>query len=459
MHAELSKAVIKHDAKEGVAILMEVNTGAIKSISNLTNKDGVVSEVRNTAVGASTEPGSTFKLATVLALMEDSLADLDTKVDLNGGKWKFYGIDMKDSDMHGRGEVTMKKAFSISSNVGIARLAHENYNKDWESRLRFRKALSGLGLDDPLGIEIEGEGLPNIKHPKKDKKRWYGTTVPWMSHGYEIAITPLQMLNLYNTVANNGKMMKPYLVSDIIKENGTVKHIKPKVLKSSIARTETIVKAQEMLRDVVLNGTARNIQSNTVAFAGKTGTTRVNYNNKQEYAKYNASFCGYFPADKPLYSLMVVLYEPKVSYYGSAVAAPVFKAIGEKTMAWRHEMTTPMNAAGPGSVVLKNNTPEATAGFKRDFKEIFEFTGIGYKDKTENTWVEVDPFESKMLIEEADVNETKVPDVRGMGARDALFVLENLGLKVAMHGRGKVVKQTVKPGKSLKSQRIEIYLN
>jgi cell division protein FtsI (penicillin-binding protein 3) len=457
-HTELADAVINYDAREGVAILMEVKTGAIKAISNLTNYDGVVHEVRNTAVGSSTEPGSTFKLASVLALMEDSLADLDTKVDLNGGKWKFYDRTMRDSDIHGKGEVTMKTAFAISSNVGIARLAHRYYNQDWEGRKLYREKLSQFGLDMPLGIEIEGEGKPNVKDPVKDRKRWYGTTIPWMSHGYEISMTPLQMLNLYNTVANNGKMMKPYLVSDIIREDGKVKHIKPKVLKSSIARPDVIQRAREMLEEVVLTGTAKHLNSGQVNFAGKTGTTRVNYVNKDEYAKYNASFCGYFPADDPLYSLIVVLYAPKKAYYGSAVAGPVFKSIAEKTMAWRHEITTPINMPGE-ETVLKNNTPEGTAGYKEDFKKIFEYTEIRYKDKTDKPWVEVDPFESKMLIEEASVSKTKVPDVRGMGARDAMFVLENLGMKVAMHGRGKVVRQTIRPGTKLNKQSIEIYLN
>ncbi len=459
MHTELLNAVDKSGASEGVAILMEVKTGAIKAISNLTNNNGTIQEVRNTALGASSEPGSTFKLATVLALLEDSLADLDTKVDLNGGTWKFYDRTMRDSERHHRNEVTMKTAFAISSNVGIARLAHSNYNQSIEGRIKYIKKLRQFGLGDKLGIEIEGEGRAYIKDPIKDKKDWYGTTIPWMSHGYEISITPLQMLNFYNSVANGGTMVKPYLVSEIINEDGSVKVIEPKIIKQSIARPDAIAKAQEMLREVVLDGTAKNLKSSLVTMAGKTGTTVTNYANKQEYDKYNASFAGYFPADEPLYSMIVVIYDPKGSYYGSAVAAPVFRNIAEKTMAWRHEKADPMNMVASEHGVLDNNTPEGTSGFKADFERIFEFVGISYKNKTDKPWVEVDPFESKMLIEDKEVSTTKIPDVRGMGARDALYVLENLGLKVAMHGRGKVSRQTILPGTKVRSQSIEIYLN
>lgn len=459
MHTELVKAIDKSEAMEGVAILMEVKTGAIKAISNLTNNNGSIQEVRNVAVGASTEPGSTFKIATVLALLEDSLADLDTKVDLNGGIWKFYDRTMRDSERHHRNEVTLKTAFAISSNVGIARLAHDNYNKSLEGKKRYIEKLNQFGLGEKLGIEIEGEGKPSIKDPVKDKKTWYGTTIPWMSHGYEISITPLQMLNFYNSIANNGTMVKPYLVSEIINEDGSIKEIRPKVVKQSIARPDAIAKAQEVLREVVLTGTAKKMNSSLVSMAGKTGTTVTNYADKQEYSKYNASFAGYFPAEDPLYSMIVVIYDPKGSYYGSAVAAPVFKTIAEKTMAWRHEMADPINLAASDHGKLTNNTPEGTSGYKADFEKIFDFAGIGYKNKTDNIWVDVDPFESKMLIEDKKVIENKVPDVRGMGARDALYVLENLGLQVAMHGRGKVSRQTIKPGTKLQSQSIEIYLN
>ncbi len=456
MHTELVKAMDKTEAQKGVAVLMEVKTGAIKAISNLTNLDGRYKEVRNIAIGNSSEPGSTFKLATMLALFQDSLADLDTKVDLNGGRYKFYDRVMKDSERHGRGEVTLKKAFSISSNVGVARLAHRYYNNSTESKKKFVDRLKDFGLSNPLNVEIEGEGKPFIKDPIVDKNKWYGTTIPWMSHGYEISLTPLQMLNFYNSVANNGKMVRPYLVSEIIKEDGSVKEIKPQILSESIARPEAISKAQELLRDVVLNGTARNINSKTVTISGKTGTTRVNYANKSEYAKYNASFAGYFPAENPKYSMIVVLYSPKGAYYGSAVAAPVFKAIAEKTMAWRHEMTPAINTEHH---FVDNNTPESTAGYKQDFEQIFDYIGLDYKDKTEKPWVKVDPFESKMLIEDKKLKDEMVPDVRGMGARDAMYVLENLGLQVALHGRGKVIKQTIRPGTKLKNQSIEIYLD
>ncbi|MBK8700643.1 MAG: transpeptidase family protein [Saprospiraceae bacterium] len=457
VHAELEKQLIKSQAASGTAILMEVKTGAIKAISNLTLKDSVGVEIINTAIANSSEPGSTFKLATVLALLEDSLADVETQVNLNAGTMHFSDRIMHDSEKHNKHMVSMKEAFAISSNVGIAKLANDAYNRNEAGRMMFRSKLTQFGLDQMTDIEIAGEGVPKIKDPVRNKKDWYGTTIPWMAHGYELAITPLQLLNFYNAVANDGRMMKPYLVSEIRKEDGVVKKFEPKAMIERIARPENITKAQEMLLEVVENGTAKNIQSSQVSMAGKTGTTRVNYSNREEFAKYNASFCGYFPADNPEYSMIVILYDPKGAFYGASVAAPVFKAVAEKAMAWRFEIAPVYNDSA--AVVTSKTIPERNVGFGADFTALFDYVGLAYKKKNKNPWVSVDPFETKMIVDDKKIAKNAVPDVRGMGARDAMYVLENLGLRVSVIGRGKVIRQSLIPGTRTRGQHIDIFLD
>jgi cell division protein FtsI (penicillin-binding protein 3) len=414
----------------------------------------------NIAVANASEPGSTFKLATVLALMEDSLADLETKVNLNAGQMQFSDRIMHDSEKHGRYVVSMKEAFAMSSNVGIAKLANDAYNKNDHTRSMYRQKLSQFGLDLMTDVEIEGEGVPKIKDPKKDKKMWYGTTIPWMAHGYEIAITPLQLLNFFNTVANNGRMMKPYLVSEIRHENGKSKIFEPKVVREKIAKAHNIKKAQEMMLAVFESemGTAKSLKSDQLLLAGKTGTTRVNYVNKDEYAKYNGSFCGYFPADNPEYSMIVVIYDPKGAFYGGAVAAPVFKAVAQQTMARRIEIAPTYNRDSTAQIV-GNTIPERNSGYGEDFFKLFDYVGLHYKKKSSNAWVSIDPFETKMIVQDNKISKKQVPNVAGMGARDAMYVLENLGLNVAVYGRGKVVRQSLVPGTQANGQRIEIYLD
>jgi cell division protein FtsI (penicillin-binding protein 3) len=371
---------------------------------------------------------------------------------------KFNDKSIKDSEHHGKNEVTFKEAFAISSNIGIASLANQVFNKNTDTRLEFLGFLKQFGLDRVTQIEIEGEPLPLIKNPVKDEKSWYGTTIPWMAHGYELLLTPLQILTFYNGVANGGKVVKPYLVSEIKGEDGNSKTFEPRILVDKLASTENILKAQELLKEVVLTGTAMNIKSDNFMIAGKTGTTRVNYANKEEYAKYNASFCGYFPAENPKYSMIVVLYNPQGVFYGSTVAAPIFKSIAEKTIAGQFDATKPINLA-KDSVRAKQTLPEAKAGYAADFRGLFDYIGIPYKNKTNNEWAYVDPFEQKMLIENKKITKAKVPDVRGMGARDAVFVLENLGLGVSVQGSGRVTRMSITPGTPIRGQRIEIYLN
>ncbi|HMP29114.1 MAG TPA: penicillin-binding transpeptidase domain-containing protein, partial [Saprospiraceae bacterium] len=249
VHAELSAAVEQYHAKKGVAVLMEVKTGQIKAISNVALLDGKCQEVQNYAIGEKGEPGSTFKLATAMALLESGKVNLETNVDLNGGNpLKFSDKFIRDSEVHNRSTVTFKEAFALSSNIGIARLANQVFNQNLDGRSAFVSYLHNLGVATKTGVEIEGEAEPYFKDPVKNEREWYGTTVPWMAHGYEVAMTPLQVLNLYNTVANDGKMMKPYLVSKIKSDVKDIKVFEPRVIKERIASIETIKMAQEMLK-------------------------------------------------------------------------------------------------------------------------------------------------------------------------------------------------------------------
>ena len=332
LHSELIKAIQKYEAEGGVAILMEVETGAIRAISNIAvNKQGYYGEFYNHAIGTASEPGSTFKLASTLALLDEGAADLNTIVDVNYGHKTFSGLTMHDSHSHPTKFMDLRSAFEQSSNVGIASAVNDHFNTPAGHRL-FIDKLTQFGLKDLTGIELKGEPLPLIKDPEKDESKWYGTTIPWMAHGYELQLTPLQLLNFYNAVANDGTMMKPYLVSRIEDNGVLLKQFEPRVLKSNIAKPQTIAMAKELLRGVVQRGTAKNLETANFTFAGKTGTTRVEYW-KEGAKQYNASFAGYFPAEQPKYSMIVTIYKPSGAYYGSTVAAPVFKEIAEKCFA------------------------------------------------------------------------------------------------------------------------------
>ncbi|MBK9735739.1 MAG: transpeptidase family protein [Saprospiraceae bacterium] len=456
VHHELLETVQKFHAEGGVAILMETGTGAIKAMSNLTKgEDSTYFEMYNQAAGRLSEPGTTLKLATILALLEDGVKNPDTLVYLNYGQKNFSDRTMHDSEKHGRQYATMAEAFEISSNVGMATLANDVYNSR-EGRKQWVKRLRQFGLNEPTGIDITGEAIPEIKDPVKDKAKWYGTTIPWMAHGYELMMTPLQILNFYNAVANNGKMMKPYLVSEIKKGDEMKKKFEPTVLKAQIAKPENIVKAKKMLEGVILKGTGKSLQSEFVSMAGKTGTAKTNYANVGEHGRYNASFCGYFPAEHPMYTMIVVVYDPRGGvYYGGYVAGPVFKKVAEKVYALKTKQVKTLN----DSMATASALPGSANGYTSDFNSIFEYLDMK-SDKNGNAdWSKVIPSSSVMSLNEKKIKNTIIPDVVGMGARDAMFVLENMGLKVQLEGVGKVFRQSIPAGASNHKQRIIIYLN
>ena len=456
VHNELEATLIQHRADKGTAVVMDVATGAIKAMVNLRkNGSGGYEERYNDAVGTLSEPGSTFKLISSLAMLESGKIELETKVPLFGGRKKFYDLTMRDSEIHGIKEATFKEAFAISSNVGVGYSANTIFGKGLEGWKEFHRLLVGMGVDQPTGISIYGESKPRLKDPSKRTRNnplnWSGTTVPWMAHGYEIEMTPLQILNYYNSVANDGKMMKPYLVSEAVDSKGKRQKFRPKVLKERIASPSTIMKAQELLEAVAKSGTARKLKVDGLSFAGKTGTTRLEYWKETDRNKYNASFAGYFPADSPKYSMIVIVYNPEGSdFYGAKVAGPVFKNVMKRLTGYQKTKEP--------KTEQRSLYAETQSGNKYDYKRVLDYVGVDYKDNGKGSWVEVRPRSEVMQLSPQKISNKVVPDVRGKGLRDALYILEAMGLKVDIEGVGKVVRQSLNPGQSLEKNYIKIYL-
>ena len=455
-HNELEKVLTKNKAQKGVAIVMEVETGAIKALVNLRSSSvGGYQEEYNDCVGSLSEPGSTFKLMSAVALMDRGAVDLDTEVSMFGGKKKFYKDVMYDSEQHGIIAGTFQEAFKISSNVGIAYATYQHYGKNIDGWKSFYSDLHKLGVMEESGIEIFGEPAPKFKNPSERKKNdplnWSGTTVPWMSHGYELEMTPLQVLNFYNAVANDGKMMKPYLVTEVMGENGERTEFKPKVLKKQIAKPATILKAQDLLQAVAESGTARKLKVEGLTFAGKTGTTKLRYW-ENDGSNYNASFVGYFPAEQPKYSVIVVVYEPEGhDYYGAKVAGPVFQGIMQR-------LTSYQNVLSPESDKREIAFAKVNTGYKPDLKRVLEFIGMKYNDEGEGKWAEMSGKNGKLELSSIKQDKKRLPDVRGKGLRDAIFILEEAGVSVEVDGYGKVYKQTVVSRDGSKKKSVKIYL-
>ena len=345
-----------------------------------------------------------------MAALEDGVVDTSEQVNTNGGIYKFYGTPVKDSQKCGYGTISLGRAFEVSSNVGIARIINEHYE---DRPQKFVDRLYKMGLADKTGIEIPGEGKPKIPTPKD--QAWSGITLPWMSHGYAVSMTPLQTLNFYNAVANNGQMMKPYLVEEIQRNGRTIRKFEPEVVHPMICSQETLSKVQKLLVGVVERGTATNIYTERFSIAGKTGTCKLNYWKQNEYPEYQASFAGYFPADRPMYSCIVVISKPKNStgYYGNRVAGPVFEEIAHKLYNNDPILNSLTREEEPAKVLAVAELPIANTN---------EFA------------------ETNVL-----------PDLRGWDAMEAVYWLENQGIKVKVVGIGKVKRQSIRSGESLKS--------
>lgn len=443
----LLEALAEHDADYGSLVLMEVKTGEIKAIANLSkNSRGFYAERYNYAVGSqgSREPGSTFKLVSMLALMEVAGVKLTDTIDTGNGSFEFYDRVMRDHKPDGFGTLTVQEIFEKSSNIGIARLVAKHFGSRPEAYVNFIKSLQ---IGKPLGFQLVGEGEPYIKEPSDSS--WSGVTLPWMSHGYEVKLTPLQTLSIFNAVANNGKMIQPLLVKRIKEADKEIQEFQPKVLNKKICSEQTLTKARLLLEGVVEKGTARNIRSDNYKIAGKTGTA-MKLRNGKYINEYYTSFVGYFPAEAPKYSCIVVIDNPKgYKIYGSLVAAPVFKKLADNVYAKDIELHDP---SVPEVAAISDGVfPVIRSGYYEDLSFISNQLGISNHLESKAVWVQTKIVGNSILWKPNKVDNNEVPDVRGMTFRDALFLLENLGLEVEAKGIGRVVKQSLYPGQNFKS--------
>jgi cell division protein FtsI (penicillin-binding protein 3) len=454
----LYKALERTNAEYGCVIMMEVKTGEIKAIANLGKTKGGYIEDYNYAVGnqGRTEPGSTFKLASMMALFEYApQVNLTDTIDTGDGRFRIKNTIMTDAKINGYGKLTVQQVFEKSSNIGVAKLMMEHFSKDNRAYVEY---LHRFGLSSTLGFQMDGEARPYIKNPQD--RNWYGTSLTSMGIGYELKLSPLQTLALYNAVANNGVKIQPIIVKEIRKADDVVQSFKTRVLNEKICSEETLKKLKVMLEGVVEHGTATNIRSADYKIAGKTGTARKVKNGKY-VREYSTSFAGYFPADNPKYSCIVIIDSPKgVNVYGGDVAAPVFKELADKAYARDLEMHKPMHAR---VVPNKDSLPLVPAGSFDDLTVILNKMGISNHAAAgaDEEWVKVEPQQRSLNFKANPVLQGKVPDVTGMTLRDALYILGNQHLEVNVEGAGKRVhKQSVEPGTDIdKDKTITITLS
>jgi cell division protein FtsI (penicillin-binding protein 3) len=416
-HHSLLGQLEKYEAEHGCVVVMDVKTGEVKAISNLgRNKNGKYYERLNYAVGESHEPGSTFKVMAMMAALEDKVIDTSTVIDTQNGLKRFYGRTISDSHRGGYGKISAARTLEVSSNIGLATIIDDNYSDNPEN---FLKRLRQWRLDQPLGVSIIGEGKPVI--PKPGDKIWSKNALPSMAYGYNLQLTPLQTLAFYNAIANDGELIKPRFLRAVKEFDKDIDVFEKQVLVDKICSDETLSEMRDILKNIVVRGTGERLYSETFSMAGKTGTARTDYANNEEWQKdkkYISTFSGYFPAEKPKYSCIVVIHKPstKVGFYGADVSGPVFKRIAQK---------------------IYTDTPLIDEIQSLDFN---------------NSIVEQD-FEK--FNEVSNTYKTIMPNVVGMPAMDALAMLENMeiNIKVKLNGSGIVKKQSIGKNIKLKSNQ------
>ena len=440
----LDEQLTRHGADHGTVVLMEVKTGKVRAIANLSkDEDGDYDENYNFAIGEATEPGSTFKLASMIALLEDGHVHPGDIVDIGKGETSYYQHQVIDSQHGSLGKITVQRAFEVSSNVGITKLVYENYKKKPE---QFVNRLYEMGLNQKLGVEIQGEGEPMIKYP--DNESWSGISLPWMSMGYEVLMTPLQILAFYNAVANDGKMMKPVFVEEIRSHGKVIRKGESEVLNNHICSRETLDHIKEMLEGVVDSGTAANLANAHYKIAGKTGTAQVSLS-KEGYSKlYQASFVGYFPADQPKYSCIVVVNAPsKQIYYGNVVAGPIFREITDRIYVRDFELHKDQGLLTEQSL----QAPYSKSGSGDDLSVVFDHLNLRLQQHgDESLWVSTRSTPEGVISSSRQISSHLVPNVVDMGLKDAVYLLESRGLKVVAEGRGTVRGQSQVAGSTIR---------
>lgn len=462
METALLRKLKEVEADHGCAVIMETESGKIKAISNLRRREsGEYDESINYAFSSMTEPGSTFKVASAIVAIEEGKADTSTKVDTGNGIWDYSPkVKMKDHNWSkgGYGVISLNQAIAYSSNIGVAKIIDKHYKNNPS---RFVEHIYELGLNEPLDFEIPGAARPRITNP--NDPQWSGTSLAWMSFGYETQIPPIYMLTFYNAIANHGKMVKPYVVKSLNCNGNVVKEFSTQVVKKQICSESTLAKVNDMLKGVVEFGTARNVHSNCFEIAGKTGTAQVDYGKKGVKKSHQLTFCGYFPADDPKYSMIVVVWSPntsKVYPSAGAISGSVFKEIAERVYA-----QSPLIHAKPMAEADSiSKMPITKDGNLQDLRFVLSELTVPYEVKggeqaLEKKWASSSQNFSYVGITPRNISSNSVPNVYGMGAKDAIYILENLGMKVRIAGKGRVVSQSVSAGSPVvKSQLIALEL-
>ena len=442
----LMNSLKKHGADHGCLILMEIKTGEVKAIANLkrTGKDSSYVENLNYAVGVATVPGSTIKLASMIAMMEDYNMGLNEMVDIGDGTCYYSNRKVSDAERPEKSKVSALEIFEHSSNVGVTKLVTRYYAKNPQ---KFIDRLNKMSITAPLNIDIPGEAVPYFKDTKD--KTWSQISLQWISHGYESRITPLQILNFYSAVANNGKMMRPMFVKEIRNRGKAVKTFEPEVINPAICSPASVEKAKKMMEAVVLNGTGKSLKGASYQVAGKTGTAQMGLVNGK--MTYQASFVGYFPADNPKYACIVVVSAPSGDlYYGGSVAGPVFKDVADKVYATSLEIHKEINAEQP-QYALK--APAVKQGSRDEIEMVLKTLKVKMNTGAEKSeWISPATGNDSLLVtfqpkftEEA-LKRGIVPNLFGMSAQDALYLLENHGMRVKIIGSGAVSTQSLQAG-------------
>ncbi len=450
----LEKQLIKSQAHHGCVIVMEVETGEIRAVANFTKvEEGVYKEQFNYAIAGNQDPGSTFKLASYMALLDDKKVDTNTLIGTENYKLP-GGHTIKDS--HGSiGVVTVKRAFEQSSNSAIAQLVNNNYR---DNPKQFTDHLYNWHLNELTGLQIPGEAKPVVKNPKTFKSWNKNMTLPQMAYGYEMQLTPLKMLTLYNAIANNGKMVAPIFVREIRRLGNPIEQFKARVMNEKVCSDETLSKLKVMLEAVVTNGSGKQIVYNPLyKIAGKTGTAQVADANLGYKAKrqYQASFVGYFPAERPKYSMIVVINDPKGAYYGALVSGPVFREVADRIYASDVNMYNKVEEHFAGNTVA----PEAKAGQSQATKKVYNAFGVKALYAAKSEYFNSVDTNNGVAYEENTPVKGIMPNVNGMGLKDAMFLLGNVGLKARVKGSGKVVSQSIQAGSKIgKGLMVEILL-
>jgi len=449
----LYRAMQSHNADQGTVVVMEVKTGHIKAISNLSsNGQGGYHEEFNHAVGGSLEPGSTFKLVTMMALLEDTNIELTDSINTGGGEYRFYKNIVRDHQEGGYGRITIQQAFEKSSNIAMAKLLDKHFGTRPE---KFLKYVDELKLSKPLGLQINGETYPKITRPKH--KNWSGITLPWMAYGYGFEISPLHTLALYNAVANDGKMIKPVFVTSISFADEVTKQFETETLNSKICSNKTLAQLKILLEGVVDHGTAQSLKNSNYRIAGKTGTAQILKDGHYE-KKYITSFVGYFPANAPKYSAIVLIKNPKgIFQYGNSVAAPVFKDIADNIYSRDLQLHQAMEKK---TILPVGVFPTIRSGKQDELTMLCNELGVSNHTNTEEEWIKAAINGSAVTWRKNVVMKDHVPDVQGMTLRDAIYLLEKTGLRVFHEGKGRVSVQSLAPGMRIsKGSRIFIRLS